>query len=583
VPPGRLRMTAQAPQDRRSTSGRLGAVPTPAGARPSLTPEMMGRLRTYGAAETVRAGELIYRLGDDSYDLIFIDSGCIDVLCDSASGQPPLLIEEMGPGDFLGEMSLYTGQRMFVTARVREAGTIYRIGAESFRQLMSRDAELSDVILTALYRRRGQLQTATAETIEIVDYLDSAAAMSLVTYAERMELPHRFTDAQSSRGVALVSSLDLQPGDLPAVLLPDAVLLAAVPADLARHLALSPSRIANQTADLVVIGGGPAGLAATVYGASEGLRTIMLDAVAPGGQAATSSRIENYPGFPRGLSGADLVRRAIIQALKFGAYLYAPYRVETLIARPGQPIELTLDDQSRITARAVIVATGARYKSLPLPRWEEFEGHGIYYAATELESRRCAQSPVAIIGGANSAGQAALFLAQRCQQVTLIMRAESIYASMSSYLVDRIIGNPMITIATRSEVTAVHGTGCLESVTVTQRPGGTTTTIDCTALFCLIGALPDTSWLPQVRTDNKGFICTDTQIPNDDLGPQWKALARRPLPFETSVPGVFAVGDVRKGSMKRVAAAIGEGASAVASVHSALNTPTSSGPHTTPR
>jgi thioredoxin reductase (NADPH) len=315
-------------------------------------------------------------------------------------------------------------------------------------------------------------------------------------------------------------------------------------------------------------------LAATVYGASEGLNTIMLDSVAPGGQAGASSRIENYPGFPRGLSGAELIRRTAIQALKFGAQLYAPYRVVGLDAQPNRSIQLTLDDQSHNTARAVIIATGARYKTLPLPRWPEFEGSGIYYAATELEARRCAQSPVVVIGGANSAGQAALFLADRCAHVTLILRGESIHTNMSAYLVDRIVNHPAITVATRTEVTAVHGTECLESVTVTHRPDGTTTTLGSAGLFCFIGALPDTTWLPNIATDKAGFIRTDTQL-DHDLGPRWDTLRRRPLPFETSIPGVFAAGDVRLGSMKRVAAAMGEGATAVASVHIKLALPES--------
>jgi thioredoxin reductase (NADPH) len=242
-----------------------------------------------------------------------------------------------------------------------------------------------------------------------------------------------------------------------------------------------------------------------------------------------------------------------------------------LNAASGQPIQLTLDDRSLIKAHAVIAATGAHYKSLPLSRWGEFEGRGIYYAATELEARRCSQSPVVIIGGANSAGQAALFLAQRCQHVTLALRTNSIYTHMSAYLVDRIVGHPMITIYAESEVTALHGKDELETVTVAHRKTGTSTTTDCRALFCLIGAAPDTTWLPQVMTDRNGFICTDNQIDDRNLGPQWNTLARRPFPFETSVPGVFAVGDVRKGSMKRVASAVGEGASAVASVHAALH------------
>ena len=264
--------------------------------RPVLTPALMARLRAYGSPERVGAGDLIYQLGDDSYDLILIESGRVDLLSDPATGQSPSLIAEMGPGDFLGEISLFTGERMFITACAREATAIQRIRAEAFRQLMAQDAELSDLILTALYHRRDLLKTVLAGTIELLGQHNSASALALVTYAKRMELPYRWTDADTHRGASLRRSLELEPADLPTVLLPDAVLVNATPSQLARHLGMSPSRTAKKTNDLVVIGGGPAGLAATVYGASEGLQTTMLDAVAPGGQAAASSRIENYPG-----------------------------------------------------------------------------------------------------------------------------------------------------------------------------------------------------------------------------------------------------------------------------------------------
>jgi thioredoxin reductase (NADPH) len=562
-------MTASRPQgdDVLAAAGRGSAD-----GRPALSPALMVRLRAYGSVEPLAAGDLLYQPGDDRYDLIVIESGRVDLLCDSISDQAPVRIAEMGPGDFLGELSLFTGERMFITACAREAGTIYRIGPQSFRRLMAQDAELSDIILTASYSRRGLLKTALADTVEIIDHRNSAPALTLQVYAQRMELPHTWTDADSPRGTAMLTSLDLQEGDLPAVLLPDGVLLNADPTQLAQRIGLARSDTATELTDLVVIGGGPAGLAATVYGASEGLRTIMLESVAPGGQAGASSRIENYPGFPRGLSGAELIRRTAVQALKFGAQMYAPYRVLQLEALPNRPIQLTLDDKSHITARAAIIATGARYKTLPLPRWAEFEGRGIYYAATELEARRCAQSPVVVIGGANSAGQAALFLADRCAHVTLILRGESIHTNMSAYLVDRIVSHPAITLATHSEVTAVHGADCLESVTVTRRPDGATTMVASAGLFCFIGALPDTMWLPNIATDKAGFIRTDTQL-DQDLGPRWDTLRRRPLAFETSIPGVFAAGDVRLGSMKRVAAAMGEGAAAVASVHTRLALP----------
>jgi thioredoxin reductase (NADPH) len=562
-------MTASPPQD---DDAHAVAGQGPADRRPALSQALLVRLRGYGSLETLAAGDLLYQPGDDRYDLIVIESGRVDLLCDSISDQAPVRIAEMGPGDFLGELSLFTGERMFITACAREPGTIYRIGPQSFRQLMAQDAELSDIILTASYSRRELLKTALADTVEIIDHRNSAPALTLQVYAERMDLPHRWTDADSPRGTAMLTSLDLQPGDLPAVLLPDGVLLNADPTQLAQRIGLARSDTATEATDLVVIGGGPAGLAATVYGASEGLHTIMLDSVAPGGQAGASSRIENYPGFPRGISGAELIRRTAVQALKFGAQMYAPYRVVDLETLPDRSIQLTLDDKSHITGRAVIIATGARYKRLPLPRWAEFEGRGIYYAATELEARRCAQSPVAVIGGANSAGQAALFLADRCAHVSLVLRGASIETDMSAYLVDRVVTHPAITVATHTEVTAVDGTDRLESVTITHRPDGATTTLTSAGLFCFIGALPDTMWLPNIATDKAGFIRTGTEL-DHDLGPRWDTLQRRPLPFETSVPGVFAAGDVRLGSMKRVAAAMGEGAAAVASVHAKLALP----------
>ena len=558
------------PRDDHTDTIEGGQVSTES--RPALSQALTARLCAYGERESIATGDLLYQPGDDRYDLIVIESGRVDLFCDAVSGASPLRIAEMGPGDFLGELSLFTGERMFITARARDPGTIYRVQAQAFRQLMAEDAELSDVILTALYSRRGLLKTALADTVEIVDHHNSASALALEVFAQRMELPHMRTDAESPRGTAMLRSLDLQPADLPAVLLPDGVLLNASPTRLARRIGLSPSDTVTEPIDLVVIGGGPAGLAATVYGASEGLQTMMLDSVAPGGQAGASSRIENYPGFPHGLSGAELTRRTAIQALKFGAQLYAPYRVVALDRQPDGSIQLTLDDQSHITTRAVIIATGARYKSLPVPRWSEFEGRGIYYAATELEARRCTESPVVVIGGANSAGQAALFLADRCAHVILILRGESIHTHMSAYLVDRVIKHPTITIATHAEVAAVEGTERLESVTVTHQPNRTTTKLACAALFCFIGAVPDTNWLPSVATDKAGFIRTDAQL-DHDVGSSWEALRRRPLPFETCVPGVFAAGDVRLGSMKRVAAAMGEGASAVASVHTKLALP----------
>jgi thioredoxin reductase (NADPH) len=334
---------------------------------------------------------------------------------------------------------------------------------------------------------------------------------------------------------------------------------------LSQHLGLTYRRTPKGVADLTIVGAGPAGLAAAVYGASEGLETVLLDAVATGGQAAASSRIENYMGFPFGLSGAALTGRAAVQALKFGAHLGSPCGVVSL--RSSGPCDhvVTLTDGVEIPTRTVLVATGAAYRNLPLDRWPEFVGAGIYYAATDLEAHAVSGLPVTVVGGANSAGQAAVYLARRAAHVTLVVRGGDLSAKMSNYLVDRILADPRITVRTATEVTALAGGGRLEEITLTGRESGDSAACGCFGLFCFIGATPATEWLSDVALDRAGFIPTDLQ-----LGDRWTGAGRDPLPFETSVPGVFAAGDVRSESMKRVAAAVGEGASAVRSVHQAL-------------
>jgi thioredoxin reductase (NADPH) len=309
-------------------------------------------------------------------------------------------------------------------------------------------------------------------------------------------------------------------------------------------------------------------LAAAVYGASEGLTTVVLDSLAPGGQAAATTRIENYLGFPSGISGADLAERTEAQALKFGARLSSPCEIVAL--EIDEQLRAVLADGTDIPTHALIIASGARYRSLPLERWDEFAGAGIFYAATELEARSCANGPVAVIGGGNSAGQAALFLASCGCDVTIAIRHLEIESGMSRYLVDRLLANPKITVRGGSEVTRLDGERVLESISLVG-PAGEQQEQACRGLFCFIGAEPATGgWLTGVALDEHGFVRTDVQLTDDDLGETWAALGRGPLPFETNVPAVFAVGDVRHGSMKRVAAAVGEGASAVRSVHTAI-------------
>ncbi|MFJ1608513.1 FAD-dependent oxidoreductase [Streptomyces sp. NPDC088253] len=542
-------------------------------AYPHLQEDQLSRLFEFGVPHNISEGQFIFRLGDDKYDLVVIEEGQLEIIREAGPGYPEEVIVTFGPGEFIGELSILTGQFVYLPARAATDGRIYRIPPDRFRLLMETETALSDILLTAFRARREILMESASHTIEVIGSASSAQCMALRSYLEHMALPYRWMDDATPDGLLLMRLASLTAGDLPAVLLPGRSLRNATPGILAMNLGLSHERIKGEEIDLAVIGGGPAGLGAAVYGSSEGLGTVLLDAVGPGGQAAASSRIENYLGFPNGISGAELTRLAAVQALKFGARLYSPSRAVGLQPLAGR-IKISLSDGTDILARAAIIATGARYQSLPIARWKHFEGAGIYYAATELEVRSCAGRSVAVLGGANSAGQAALFLAGKSIAVNIILRRDTIEARMSSYLVRRLLADPRVTVHTSSEVTALEGEDSLEAIRIRNSATGAESLLRCSGLFCFIGATPATNWLNAAcASDKDGFIYTDVHIADKDLGLAWQELQRSPLPFETSVPRVFAAGDVRHGSIKRVAAAVGEGASAVSSVHRVIDVP----------
>jgi thioredoxin reductase (NADPH) len=550
-----------------------GPLPPSRTASPQLGDELFARLAAYGTPHETRPGDVLFKPGDVDVDLIVVARGSVEVIRTETADVPAGTVAKVRAGGFVGELNLLTGQNVYLLCRVREAGTVYRVAPERLRQLMADDGELSDIIFRALVARRELLQRSTgARAVEIIGNPRSASGLALRTYAARQRLIHVWFDADSPAGEALMGSSGLTEDDLPAVIMPGTTLKRATPGTLGQKLNLTYHRSSNKPVDVAIVGAGPAGLAAAVYGASEGLDTVLLDAIGTGGQAAASSRIENYLGFPFGLSGADLTGRAVLQALKFGAQLASPCQAVRLDAdRSGGRLRLHLPEGEFLDSKAVVIATGARYRALPLERWPDFEGAGIYYAATELEARGCVGSPVAVVGGANSAGQAALYMAGRGSDVSLVVRGPDIAAEMSAYLVDRLLVHPRVTVRCRSEVTRLDGADFLEEISITDRAADTTLAQPCAGLFCFIGAEPATSWLTGIATEDDGFIRTDVQLNNADLGSAWAELGRTPLPFETSVPGVFAVGDVRSGSMKRVAAATGEGASAIASVHKAIS------------
>jgi len=531
--------------------------------------EQFARAAAFGTAHQVSAGQLVFEAGDDDCDLILVDTGAVEVIRTVTADAPEEFFLRSGPGQFVGELNLLTGQTRILSARVVEAGTIYRIGPPAFRRLMAQDTELSDILLRAFLARRHLLTEGAARNMEIVGDAGSAAALALRTYLSRQELPHLWFDSTSPAGRERMGSAGLAEADLPALLTPRETLRQITPGVLGHKLGLAYRRAPKGIADLTIVGAGPAGLAAAVYGASEGLETVLLEAITTGGQAAASSRIENYLGFPFGLSGAALTSRAAVQALKFGAHLASPCGVAGLRAADAGRHVVTLTDGTEILSRTVVIATGAAYRALPVERWQDFVGAGIYYAATDLEAKAVAGWPVTVVGGANSAGQAALYLARHAGAVTLAVRGPDLAAAMSAYLVDRVRADPRITVRTSTEVTGLDGNGRLEEITLTHRGSGTAQACGCSGLFCFIGAEPATQWLTGMALDPAGFIPTDVQLSAAQLGPGWAG--RTPLPYETSVPGVFAAGDVRLSSMKRVAAAVGEGASAVRSVHQALS------------
>ena len=542
-------------------------VPVGTAANPVLEQDVLARLMSLGEPEQFGVGDTLFRAGDEELDFFVMASGRVDIVREATVDSRERVVAEWQAGEFLGELSMLTGQASLLTARIVEPSQVRRIPNAAFKQLMANDGELSEILLAAFRARRRLLMAAADRTTQIFGTEGSAAALALRRYAARMELPHRWTDVSTEAGRAALEASEHAGLDLPLVVSRGAVIAAATPLALAEAVGLAYRYRDGDEFDLVVVGAGPAGLAAGIYGASEGLRTLVLDALAPGGQAAASSRIENYLGFPSGVSGAEITELGLVQALKFGVRLSAPAEVTELSPREGGH-ELTLAEGDGIRARAIVVATGARYRRLPLERWADFEGGSIFFATTELEARTVARRPAAVVGGANSAGQAALYLAELGSEVAVVVRGPDIAAKMSSYLVDRVRAHERITVHASSDVTALHGGEQLEAVTLTSSATGERQDVAAAALFCFVGAEPRASWLSGAAVDGSGFLLTDVDLPADGAG-----TGRGPLPFETSLAGVFAAGDVRHGSMKRIAAAVGEGASAVASVHRALAAP----------
>jgi thioredoxin reductase (NADPH) len=534
---------------------------------PRLDAADLALIDTLGSRRTVAPGDYLYQEGDRTYDFYVVVSAEIEIIVPANEGER--IVARHGPGRFLGELNMLTGMRVFVSARAVTGGEVIAVPRDRLRQLMATNPRLGDTILAAFIARRSVLLEGAATAIRVIGSRFSPDSLRVREFLSRSRIPHEWLDPDADPQVeTLLTQFSIAPSELPVVIATGSVLRNPTPGELASFLGLTIDNLPERCFDLVVVGGGPAGLAASVYGASEGLRTLGVEMTAPGGQAGTSSRIENYLGFPMGVSGTELTQRAVIQAEKFGARLTAPCTAESLRNHGGYLV-IRLSDGTEVAGRAVVVATGAAYRRLDADHLGEFEGKGVYYAATDLEARQCSGEPVVVAGGGNSAGQAAIFLAQNSCRVIIVIRSSDLGKSMSRYLTDRIDADPAITVRTDSTIVSLEGGESLRSV-VLKGPEGEDR-IPLAGLFSFIGADPASGWLSGCAAlDDRNFVLTDTSLTPEHLGADWAALDRSPLPFETSHPGLFAVGDVRSGSMKRVASAVGEGSAAVRAVHQYL-------------
>ncbi|HSS42173.1 MAG TPA: FAD-dependent oxidoreductase [Solirubrobacterales bacterium] len=512
-----------------------------------LSSTQLAMLAEHGEERTAPVGEKLFEIGDETYPFIAILEGEAAVL-DGAGNE----IVRHGASGFLGEMNLLSGQTVFLTAVVTEPMRYIAVEREELRKLLREDAPLSDILLSAFVQRREMLQQRQGIGIEIVGSRSSAPTRRLVDFAKRQRLPFTWLDPAESEEAARALE-GLEPSEIPLVRLPGgAELRAPSEGELSRALGIGLELGPREEVDLLVIGGGPAGLGAAVYGASEGLDTLVVESTVLGGQAGTSRRIENYLGFPAGITGTELTSRAVTQARKFNARTATPYRARALEPGDGRHL-VRLEEGNEISARAVVVATGAEYRKLPVANLEEYEGLSVFYAAGPPEAQICGGQRVAVVGGGNSAGQAAVWLARGGALVTLLHRRADLAETMSSYLLDE-LDRFGVSVRDRSEIAELHGDeGRLEAVTLTDG-----SRCPYSFLFLFLGASPCTDWLGEaVARDEKGFIRTGSEIGAEGL-------------LETSVPRVYAAGDVRAGSIKRCAIAVGEGAAVVRFVHEHL-------------
>jgi len=538
---------------------------------PTLTPEQIARVAAHGHVRRVDRGEVLLEPGDQNPRFFVVTAGHIEVVKPSGDTEEPVTIHRRG--QFTGEVSMLSRRRGFVRMRAGEAGEVIELDREQLLMLVQIDSELSEILMRAFILRRVEMIAHEFGDVVLVGSTHAPGTLRVKEFLTRNGHPYSYIDLDRDAGVQdVLDRFHVAVADVPVLICRGEVVLRnPTNEQIADCLGFNDAIDHTQVRDLVIVGAGPSGLAAAVYGASEGLDVLVLEANAPGGQAGLSSRIENYLGFPTGISGQELAARAYTQAQKFGAQLIIAKGARQL-ACDRKPYAIEIDDGPRVPARTVIIATGAEYRRPSLENLSQFEGAGVYYCATFVEAQVCRGDDVVVVGGGNSAGQAAVFLAQTAKRVHMLVRSNGLAESMSRYLIRRIEQSPAIVLRTCTNLVALEGSDHLERVRWRDDESGSIETHHIKHVFVMTGAVPSTGWLRGcVVLDAKGFIKTGPDLSHDDLAAARWPLARPPYLLETSRPGVFAVGDVRGGNIKRVASAVGEGSIAVAFVHQILH------------
>lgn len=526
------------------------------GAWPKINEEVLELIRKNGERIELKNGDVFFEVGQDGYDFAYIEKGAINII-DRANDEIVVSIQE---GQFSGEIGMLMGQKTFFAGIAHSETTIIRIQQNRIRQLIGSEPELGDIVVNAFAARRRLLMEWGEGGVVIIGDDKAKNTARLLEFLNRSKIPHRFVHLDEKEEVEKLGKKCTIPETETVVIMGNSqVICDPTPLDLASALGLDLVSNTDDIFDVLIVGAGPAGLAASIYAASEGLKVLAIEDTAIGGQAGTSSKIENYFGFPTGISGGELAYKGEIQAIKFGARITTPRRVISL-SKKENFFKLGLNDGRYVTGKSVVLANGVQYRRLPLERLVDFESKGIYYAATDLESKYCRDNNVVIIGGGNSAGQAAMFLSRFAKRTFMIVRGDGLSDTMSSYLSDRIKNDERIELLTQTQISKLIGNDHLEAVEITHLDTGKRKTISVSALFIMIGAVPNTDWLKnKVALDDNGFVCTG------------KMASQTATTYETSLSGVYAVGDIRSDSVKRVASAVGEGSVVVSSIHSYLN------------